>query len=74
VRLAAGEAAPAHEHRTPVVIFQATEGMGRATGPMSFEFNEPGQWAFYDAGAEHTIQNLGDASIELLEIELRRED
>jgi uncharacterized cupin superfamily protein len=38
---------------------------------MSFEFNRPGQWAFYDAGVGHTIENLGDAAIELLEIEVR---
>jgi hypothetical protein len=38
---------------------------------MDFEFNRPGQWAFYDAGIEHSVKNLGDASIELLEIEVR---
>ena len=71
VSLAAGETTAAHEHTTPVVIFQATEGRGRAEGPMSFEFNEPGQWAFYDAGTGHTIVNTGEAPLEWLEIEVR---
>jgi hypothetical protein len=38
---------------------------------MDFEFNEPGQWAFYAAGAEHAIVNSGDGAIELLEVEVR---
>jgi len=72
VTLAAGAKTPQHEHRAPVVIFQATAGKGTATGPMNFEFNEPGQWAFFDAGVAHEIENTGTGPIELLEIEVRR--
>ena len=61
----------AHEHTTPVVIFQAIAGKAVANGPMDFELNRPGQWAFYDAGAAHTLENSSDATIELLEIEVR---
>lgn len=71
VTLGAGAKTDAHEHTTPVVIFQAIAGKAVANGPMNFEFNRPGQWAFYDAGVGHTIENRGDASIELLEIEVR---
>jgi quercetin dioxygenase-like cupin family protein len=71
VTLAPGQKSGAHEHTTPVVIFQAIAGKAEADGPMDFEFNRPGQWAFYDAGVAHTIENLGDAAIELLEIEVR---
>lgn len=71
VTLGPKETTDAHEHKTPVVIFQALAGKAMANGPMDFEFNRPGQWAFYDAGVGHTIENLGDASIELLEIEVR---
>jgi mannose-6-phosphate isomerase-like protein (cupin superfamily) len=39
---------------------------------MKWEFNEPGQWAFYDAGSEHQVRNSGDGQLELLEIEVRR--
>ena len=74
VTLEPGAATATHRHETPVVIFQATEGTGMASGPMSFEFNEPGQWAYYDTGAEHTIRNVGDGAIELLEIEVRLAD
>jgi oxalate decarboxylase/phosphoglucose isomerase-like protein (cupin superfamily) len=73
VTLARGATTGAHEHTTPVVIFQAIAGKAKANGPMDFEFNRPGQWAFYDAGVGHTIENLGDAAIELLEIEVRSE-
>ena len=72
VTLGAGETTDMHEHTTPVVIFQAVDGKAMANGPMDFEFNRPGQWAFYDAGVGHTIGNLGASSIELLEIEVRR--
>ena len=72
VTLGAGETTDMHEHTTPVVIFQAIDGKAMANGPMDFEFNRPGQWAFYDAGVGHTIENLGASSIELLEIEVRR--
>ncbi len=71
VTLGAGETTHPHEHTTPVVIFQAIAGKAVADGPMDFEFNRPGQWAFYDAGVGHAIENLGDAPIELLEIEVR---
>ncbi len=71
IMLEPGETTGAHEHRTPVVIFQAIGGKAMADGPMDFEFNRPGQWAFYGAGVEPSVRNLGDASIELLEIEVR---
>ncbi len=69
--LGAGETTGAHEHATPVVIFQAIAGKARANGPMDFELNRPGQWAFYDVGVGHTLENHGAESIELLEIEVR---
>jgi quercetin dioxygenase-like cupin family protein len=72
ITLAPGERAAPHKHREPVVIFQATDGKGAAMGPMKFELNEPGQWAFFDADVEHSVQNLGAAPLELLEIEVRR--
>ena len=71
VVLPAGGSTDTHRHITPVVVLQATDGTGYANGPMDFELNEPGQWAFYDAGVEHTISNRGDASLELIEVEVR---
>jgi oxalate decarboxylase/phosphoglucose isomerase-like protein (cupin superfamily) len=71
VTLAPGATTDAHEHATPVVIFQAIAGKAKANGPMDFELNRPGQWAFYDTGVGHTVENLGDAAIDLLEIEVR---
>jgi hypothetical protein len=73
IRLDPGAATSSHEHLTPVVIMQGTEGHGMASGPMNFEFNEPGQWAFYDAGTTHTIRNSGSETMEWLEIEVRLE-
>lgn len=72
VTLGAGEKTGAHEHATPVVIFQAIDGNARTRGPMSFELDRPGHWAFYEPGVAHTIENVGGAAIELLEIEVRK--
>jgi quercetin dioxygenase-like cupin family protein len=66
-----GETSPAHSHGAPVAIIQATDGKGLAEGPLKFELNETGQWAFFDAGVPHTVRNLGEAPLELLEIEVR---
>jgi mannose-6-phosphate isomerase-like protein (cupin superfamily) len=38
---------------------------------MTFEFNEPGQWAFFDADAAHEVSNSGDTPLELIEVEVR---
>jgi mannose-6-phosphate isomerase-like protein (cupin superfamily) len=67
-----GEATASHRHRAPVVIFQATPGTGLGAGAMKFEFNEPGQWAFFDAGDAHEVRNTGEAPLELIEVEVRR--
>ena len=72
VALAPGEKAPAHQHKAPVVVLQDSAGKGTATGPMTFEFNEPGQWGFFDTGARHEIANTGTERLELIEVEIRR--
>ena len=72
VALNAGEKTPAHQHKAPVVILQDTAGKGTASGPMTFEFTEPGQWAFFDAGARHEIANTGTDRLEVIEVEVRR--
>ncbi|MEO8259145.1 MAG: cupin domain-containing protein, partial [Acidobacteriota bacterium] len=71
--LAPGESTPPHRHTTPVAVFQASSGRGGvATGAMKFEFNDPGQWAFFDAGDAHAIKNAGEAPMEFVEVEVRR--
>jgi hypothetical protein len=72
VVLAPGEKAPAHQHKAPVVVLQDSSGKGVASGPMTFEFNEPGQWGFFDSGARHEITNTGTERLELIEVEVRR--
>jgi len=72
VALGPGEKTAMHEHAAPVVILQDTAGKALASGAMRFEFNEPGQWGFYDAGSRHEITNSGDGRIELIEVEVRR--
>ena len=71
VALAPGEKT-AHQHSAPVVILQDTAGKATATGAVRFEFNEPGQWGFFDAGSRHEISNAGDGRVELIEVEVRR--
>jgi hypothetical protein len=72
VALAPGEKTPAHQHTAPVVLLQDSPGKGTATGPVTFEFNEPGQWGFFDSGARHEIANSGTERLELIEVEIRR--
>ena len=71
VALAPGEKTT-HQHKAPVVVLQDRAGKGIAAGPMTFEFNEPGQWGFFDSGARHEISNSGTERLELLEVEVRR--
>jgi quercetin dioxygenase-like cupin family protein len=70
--LAPGQKTAAHKHHAPVAIIQATQGKGLAAGPMKFEFNEPGQWAFYDAETDHEVRNTGEGPVDLIEVEVRR--
>jgi quercetin dioxygenase-like cupin family protein len=72
VALAPGEKTPSHQHKAPVVIFQDSSGKGLGVGGATFEFNEPGQWAYFDPGDRHQIVNTGDGRLELIEIEVRR--
>ena len=72
VALAPGEKTPAHQHKAPVVVLQDSAGKGTASGPMSFELNEPGQWAFFDTGTRHEIANNGSERLEVIEVEVRR--
>jgi hypothetical protein len=72
VVLEPGQKTPAHQHKAPVVVLQDSAGKGMASGPMSFEFNEPGQWGFFDSGARHEITNSGAERLELIEVEIRR--
>jgi quercetin dioxygenase-like cupin family protein len=66
-----GASSPPHLHRAPVAVIQATPGTGRGEGGMKWEFNEPGQWAFFDAGTGHQLRNVGENQLELIEVELR---
>jgi quercetin dioxygenase-like cupin family protein len=72
IALAPGEKSAPHQHKAPVVVLQDTAGKGVGAGAMTFEFNEPGQWAFFDAGDRHEISNTGAARLELIEVEVRR--
>jgi hypothetical protein len=72
VALGPGEKSAAHQHKAPVVLLQDSAGKATATGAMTFEFNEPGQWGFFDSGARHEIANTGTDRIELIEVEVRR--
>jgi mannose-6-phosphate isomerase-like protein (cupin superfamily) len=55
-----------------VAIIQATAGKGLGEGAMTFELNEPGQWAYFDAEAPHEVRNVGEGPVEFIEVEVRR--
>ena len=69
--LAPGESTARHRHTTPAVLVATTDGRAVAAGPMTWELNEAGRWAWFDAGVPHDIRNAGDARIELVEVEVR---
>lgn len=72
IALAPGERTAAHKHNAPVVILQATAGKGAGVGAVTWEFNTPGQWAYFDVGDTHAFANTGDARLELIEVEVRK--
>jgi quercetin dioxygenase-like cupin family protein len=72
ITLGPGETTGSHRHQAPVAIVQTLDGHARANGAMKFELNEPGQWAFFDAGDSHEIRNSGDARFEFVEVEIRK--
>lgn len=71
VALGPGESSSPHVHRAPVAVIQATDGTALAESAMNWEFNEPGQWAFFDTGVRHVIRNTGDGPLDLIEVEVR---
>jgi quercetin dioxygenase-like cupin family protein len=72
IALGPGEKTGSHRHRAPVAIIQATAGAGLGAGAMTFEFNEPGQWAYFDAEDSHEVRNTGEGRVEFIEVEVRR--
>ena len=67
---ARGQELPRWFHEGVATSVDAGRGIG--AGPMTFEFNEPGQWAFFAAGTRHEISNTGDGRLELIEVEVRQ--
>ena len=47
-------------------------GKGLAAGPMTWQLNEQGGWAWFDAGTSHEIRNVGAVPLELIEVDVRR--
>lgn len=72
IALEPGARTAAHRHKAPVVVFQDSAGTGIGAGGMTFEFNEPGQWAFFDVDSRHEVSNTGTARLDLIEVEVRR--
>jgi quercetin dioxygenase-like cupin family protein len=72
IALEPGEKSSVHQHKSPVVVLQDTAGRGTAAGAMTFELDDPGQWAYFEAGDRHEITNAGTGRLEVLEVEVRR--
>ncbi len=70
--VAPGQSSGSHRHAVPSVIVQTSDGKAAAAGRMTFDLNESGRWAFFDAGDAHEVKNTGDAPIEFVEVEVRR--
>jgi uncharacterized protein (DUF885 family)/quercetin dioxygenase-like cupin family protein len=70
--LAPGQASEPHRHTTESVIIQVSEGKGLAVGAMTWEFWEPGRWAWFDVDKVHEIRNTGTVPLEYIEVEVRK--
>ncbi len=69
--LAPRETTPGHRHTTPTALVQVSDGQALAVGPMKWELNEPGRWAWFDAGDAHDVRNVGTTRVEFIEVEIR---
>jgi hypothetical protein len=62
-------AAP-HRHRNPVAVVLIT-GRASARGPSTTALDKPGQFAWFEGDAEHSIISVG-GDAEVVEVEVRR--
>ena len=72
ITLSPGERSAAHKHGAAVAIIQVTAGKAAGVGAMTWEFNEPGQWGFFEPGDPHVFLNSGNERVELIEVEIRK--
>ena len=59
-----------HRHRNPVAVVLIA-GRASAGGPSTKALDKPGQFAWFDGDAEHTIASVG-GDAEVVEVEVRR--
>jgi len=70
--LTPGQSSGSHRHAVPSVVVQTSDGTAVAVGAMTFDLNESGRWAFFDAGDSHDLKNSSDRPVEFVEVEVRR--
>jgi quercetin dioxygenase-like cupin family protein len=70
--LAPGASTSSHHHQSPVVVVQSSDGRAVGAGAVKWELNEQGRWAFFDKGDAHTLRNVGESGVELIEVEVRQ--
>lgn len=73
VRLAPSQSTASHRHVGPVVVVLQTQGRIGVDGSTDAEVTEPGTFAFHDGSGMHQVKNLGEAAVEVIEVELRGE-
>ena len=61
-----------HTHKTPAFLAQTSDGTAVSQGGRLSALNEPGDWAFFDAGTAHEMRNTSTATVEFVEIEVRQ--
>jgi quercetin dioxygenase-like cupin family protein len=72
-KLPAGEDSEPHRHAHPVLVVQVSAGRSCLVeqGRLAAEKTVSGAWSMHDGGAEHALRNLGDATVDLVEIEIK---
>lgn len=71
VVLAPGQSGRPHRHAVPVVVVQQSAGRVVIDGSMQAELRAPGMFAYHGGVGRHGINNLGDTTIETIEVEIR---
>ena len=70
--LPAGGTARTGSQAAAVAIIQVTGGKAAGVGAMTWEFNDAGQWGFFEPGDPHAFLNSGEERVELIEVEIRK--
>ena len=72
VRTVSVDRRPGRDWKKTAMVIGGSSAAGAGVGAIPGDFNDPGQWAFFEAGDPHAFLHAGDAGLELIEVEIRQ--